>query len=212
MKTRVLLCVALLLIAAGMAGAQEPKPATHTASAAKPKAAAPAMDPKAMEAMMEKMAAPGPNHEVFKGMEGEWNQTVVWTMDPSQPAQESHSVATVKSILGGRYSQEETTGEMMGKPFSGMGLVGYDNILKKYVGMWVDNAGTGIMTEEGTADASGNVINWIGKMSDATTGKMGRSRMVWRKVDDNKHTFEMYSNGPDGKEFKMMTITYDRKM
>src|SRR5438094_458323 len=102
-----------------MSATMRPTMASRASSAAppgKPKAAAPARDPKAMEAMMEKMAAPGPNHEVFKGMEGEWNQTVVWTMDPSQPAQESHSVATVKSILGGRYSQEETTGEVMGKP------------------------------------------------------------------------------------------------
>ena len=176
------------------------------------KAAAPAMDAKAMEAMMAKAATPGPEHQRLQKLVGEWNLTVKSTMDPSQPAAESKATSVVTSLMDGRYIQEQSNGDMMGMPFSGMGLTGYDNVAKKYVTTWMDNMGTGIMKSVGTADATGNVITWFGDAPDPMTGKTVKYRMVSRFIDDNKHTFEMYSPGPNGKEMKMMEITYDRKM
>lgn len=210
MKTRVLLCVALLLTAAPLAAQEQKAAAPAKAKAAHP--SKPAMDPKAMEEMMMKMAAPGPHHEMFKKMEGEWKESVSWSMDPSQPTMQDSATAVVKTLMDGRYCQEESSGSMMGRPFSGMGITGYDNVLNKYVSTWIDNAGTGIMMSEGTPDATGNTINWTGQMSDPMTGKMSKVRMVSRMIDDNKHIFEMYLKDPAGKEFKSMTITYDRKM
>jgi len=36
-------------------------------------------------------------------------------------------------------------------------------------------------------------------------------RAVWKLVDGNTQTFEMYGNHGHGKEAKMMEITYSRK-
>src|SRR5215510_6178115 len=144
MKPRWIWCGVLLVAALGVASAQEvtkPKAQPSTAKASAKPAAQP-MDPKAMEEMMAKLAAPGPQHERFKKLAGDWNLTVKWTMDPSQPMQVTNSTSTITTLLDGRYCQEQTTGEMMGKPFQGMGLTGYDNALKKYVGVWIDNMGT----------------------------------------------------------------------
>ena len=213
MKSRALLCAALVCLAATpmLAGAAE-KAANAATKAEKAKAAQPAMDAKAMEEMMMKAAAPGPQHEKLKKLAGEWSVTVVSTMDPSQPPQTSKGTSVVTSIMDGRYLQEQNTADMNGMPFAGMGITGYDNVLGKYVGSWIDNMGTGIMLSEGTADASGNVITWVGEGSDAMSGKKTKYRMVTRFVDDNKHTFEMYGKGPDGKEAKIVEITYERKM
>jgi hypothetical protein len=167
------------------------------------------------QAMMEKMtkaATPGPQHEMLKKMAGEWNAKVTSQMDPSQPAQVEQSTSTFTMLMDGRYCQEVTSGQMMGQPFSGMGLTGYDNVLGKYVSTWVDNFGTGIMTSVGTPDASGKVITWIGTMSDPVAGKPTKERMVTTIKDDDHHTFEMYGTPPGGKkEMKMMTIEYSRK-
>jgi len=167
------------------------------------------------QAMMEKMtkaATPGPQHEMLKKMAGEWNAKVTSQMDPSQPAQVEQSTSTLTMLMDGRYCQEVTSGNMMGQPFSGMGLTGYDNVLGKYVSTWIDNMGTGIMTSVGTADASGKVITWIGTMSDPVTGKLSKPRMVTTIKDDDHHTFEMYGIPPGGKkEMKMLTIEYSRK-
>lgn len=220
MRSRALLCAALLVLAAGFARAEDPstapapaKPAgTHAKAKHAATAAKPAMDPKAMEEMMAKMAAPGPNHERFKKMEGNWDAVVKWYMDPTQPPQESAATSVFRTIMDGRYLQEEVTGTMMGKPFSGMGLTGYDNILKKYVGAWIDNVGTGIMASTGLPDAGGNTIHWTGQSSDPMTGKMVRFRMEMKITDENHMAYGMYTKAPSGKEAKVMTIDYTRKM
>jgi Protein of unknown function (DUF1579) len=179
----------------------------HAADA--PKAGA---DQQAMMEKMAKAASPGPQHQMLQKMSGEWSATVKSQMDPSQPMQEEHSTSTVTILMDGRYCQEVASGQMMGQPFSGMGVTGYDNAIGKYVSTWIDNMGTGIMTSQGTADASGKVITWVGTMSDPMTGKVSKSRMVTTIADDNHHTFEMYGVPPGGKkEMKMMTIEYTRK-
>ena len=43
-------------------------------------------------------------------------------------------------------------GKMKDMQFKGMGIEGYDNVKKKFVGSWIDNMGTGIMMSEGTYD------------------------------------------------------------
>ena len=101
------------------------------------------MDPKAMQEMMAKVAAPGPFHARLKEMAGSWNLTVTSTMNPSAPPQVSKGTSVVKTLMGGRYSQEISTGTMMGMPFQGLGITGYDNTLKKYVSVWADNLAPG---------------------------------------------------------------------
>jgi len=198
MKKWIALVAVTLFVAANVFAADAPK--------------AGAADQQAMTEKMMKAAAPGPQHEMLKKMAGEWNAKVTSMMDPSQPPQVENSTSTLTMLMDGRYCQEVTSGQMMGQPFSGMGLTGYDNVLGKYVSTWVDNMGTGIMTSTGTADASGKVITWIGTMSDPMTGKASKSRMVTTIVDDDHHTFEMYGTPPGAKkEMKVMTIEYSRK-
>ncbi len=36
-------------------------------------------------------------------------------------------------------------------------------------------------------------------------------RETFKIIDDNTQMMEMFGNGPDGKEFKMMEIKYTRK-
>jgi len=175
-------------------------------------AADPTPEQKAMMDKMTKAATPGAQHAMLSKMAGEWTATVKFQMDPSQPWQESAGTSVVTSLMDGRYIQESNTSTMMGMPFSGMGITGFDNVLGKYVSTWIDNMGTGIMTSVGTPDASGKVINWSGTMNDPVTGKPSKERMVTTIKDDDHHTFEMYGTPPGGKkEMKMMTIEYSRK-
>jgi hypothetical protein len=211
MKPRWILCAVLLFAFTVPAIAQEGKAKT-AGSAGKSAAAPQKMDPQAMADMMAKMAAVGPQHERFKKMAGTWDLSVKWTWDPTQPMQESKSTSVMTTLMDGRYCQEQSTGDMMGKPFHGMGIYGYDNVLKKYVSIWIDDMGTGIMNSLGTPDASGNVVNWVGETSDPGTGKMSKVRMVTRYTDDDHFVYEMYIKDPAGKEYKTMEIAYARKM
>src|SRR6185295_18628018 len=97
---------------------------------------------------------------VLDALVGNWTTHVKWWMAPGAPAQESDGTAQMSWAFGGRYLHEADTGTAMGMPFEGMGVTGYDNLKKKYVGSWIDSMGTGIMQSEGTYDPSKKTITY----------------------------------------------------
>lgn len=186
------------------------KPADKPAAPAAPAKAGdkPAAAPAGMPGM--EMMMPGEGHAKMKALEGTWDALIKNSMDPSG-ATESKGTTTAKWIMDGRYLVEEHSAEMMGMPFKGMGISGYDNATKKYFNVWIDNMGTGVMNSTGSVDASGKVFTYEGESFDPMQGKNVKMRMITKIIDDKKHTFEMFAPGPDGKEAKILEITYTKK-
>ncbi len=166
-----------------------------------------------MQAMMEtyqKLGTPGAPHKLLKSMTGIWQTKTKACMESGKPPVESTGTCEQKMILGGRFLQQEFTGDMMGAPFTGIGITGYDNHKKKYVSTWMDSMSTGIFYFEGTADADGKTITQECRVDDPVKGPM-KWRSVTKIVDDKTHLFEMYGTDKSGKEELMMEIAYTRK-
>jgi hypothetical protein len=195
--------VAGLGLIAGAAFADAPKK--------KPDAAKPAGggDEAAMMAAMEKAGTPGENHKLLQKFEGSWTATIKSFMGPKPT--ESQGTSEAHMILGGRFVEEKVSSTMMGKPFNGQGLTGYDNTQKKFVGAWVDSMGTGIMTMSATVDATGKIFTTTGSEIDPISGKEHSIKIVDKFETDKKRVSEFYMKGPDGKEIKTMEITYVKK-
>ena len=168
------------------------------------------MDPQAMMEVWKKMATPGEPHQLFATLAGSWTTTNKEWMEPGKPPTESTGTAEMKMLLDGRFLYQEFTGNMMGQPFSGVGIDAYDNMTKKYVTAWMDTMGTGIFMMEGTASADGKTITLKGSHPEPGGGKMTH-RAVWKIVDDNTQIFDMYGTHHGGKETKVLEITYSRK-
>ncbi|MFH0341063.1 MAG: DUF1579 domain-containing protein, partial [Chromatiales bacterium] len=168
------------------------------------------MDPQAMMEVYAKLAQPGEPHKLFASLAGSWTTKTKEWMEPGKPPTESTGSAEMKMLLDGRFLYQEFTGQMMGKPFSGIGIDAYDNVRKRYVTAWMDTMGTGIFTMEGTASADGKTITLNGQHAEPGGGHMTH-RAIWRIVDSNTQTFDMYGTHHGGKETKMMEITYTRK-
>jgi hypothetical protein len=176
---------------------------------AKDKAPGKPMDHQAMMELYNKLATPGEQHKMLAGLVGSWTtQTKEW-MEPNKPPVESTGSAEMKSLLDGRFLQQDFTGQMMGKPYTGIGITGYDNLLKCYVTTWMSSMGTGIFMMEGTASADGKIITLKGK--HAEPGGYMTHRAIWTIVDDHTQKFDMYGAHHGGKEWKMMEMTYTRK-
>jgi hypothetical protein len=158
-----------------------------------------------------KAAQPGPEHKRLEPLAGSWNVGVKMWMDPSKPPTESKGTAERKWILGGRFLQEAVKGEFLGQPFEGGGLTGYDNLQKKYIGVWVDNMSTGMSHSVGTADESGKVFTFTREDFDPVSGKKVKSRDIIRIESEDKHSMDMFKEGPDGKEIKGMELVFTRK-
>ncbi|MDR4479583.1 MAG: DUF1579 domain-containing protein [Nitrospira sp.] len=193
----VILIAFSLLVSASFVAAKEKKHDKH-------------MDPQEMMELWKKLAEPGEPHKVFAGLAGSWTTTTKEWMEPGKPPTESTGTAEMKMLLDGRFLYQEYHAQMMGQPYSGIGIDAYDNMTKKYVTTWMDTMGTGIFLMEGTASADGKTITLKGSHPEPGGGKM-HHRALWKLVDANTQIFEMYGTHGQGKEEKMMEITYTRK-
>jgi len=162
-----------------------------------------------MEKVMQayaKSAEPGPNHKRLNPLIGDWNCFVrVWEA-PGGPQHDSKATYQRRWILGGRFIEEKYEGQFMNQPFSGFGLLGYDNQKKNYVSLWADTMMTCFITQTGQADAAGKVITFTGQMDDPVTGQPKKLKSILRIESDAKNVFEMYDFTPDGKEYKSLEI------
>ena len=171
-----------------------------------------------MKQMIE-MSKLNENHKVLASMDGSWNYTIKFWMnpDPNAPPQQSKGTATRKSIMGGRYSVMDVNGKMQmpgegGKmkdmQFKGMGIEGYDNAKKKFVGSWIDNMGTGIQFSEGTYDPATKTFTYTSE-TEMMPGMKTPVREVIKATDKDHMTLEWYENR-GGQEKKTMEINYTR--
>lgn len=185
-------------------------PAPAPAAEAKKKPAAPPSQEEAMKAWTA-FATPGDAHKKLDAMVGSWTAHTKMWMAPGAPPTESDGTSEMAWVMGGRYVEQKFHGTMMGQPFEGEGWTGYDNYKKKYVGAWIDNSGTGIMTMSGTFDAAGKVLTTTGTIDDVVMKRPAKSKSVSTMSDADHMHWEMWGPDPSGKSYKMLEIDYTRK-
>ena len=169
-------------------------------------------DAEAAAATRQKISTPSRAHKRLDVFAGVWAARMSLWMDPSQPPATSEGTFEQKWILDGRFLQQTYQGEFMGRPFSGVGYIGYDNYLKKYIATWMDSAGTTIYTRTGEFDSAGKTLTLKGEIDDYVRGRSVpvRDRIV--VVGPSEFVFETWESGPDGKDFKVMEVHYTRKL
>src|SRR6266480_4245903 len=171
-----------------------------------------------MKQMME-FSKIGENHKLLSSLDGNWDYTIKFWMNPnpSAPPQESKGSATRKSIMGGRYVMMDVSGKMQmpgedGKmkdvQFKGMALEGYDNVKRKFVSSWIDNMGTGIQYSEGTYDPASKTFTFTSEM-EMMPGMKTPVREVLKMTDKDHIMMEWYETH-GGQEKKTMEIAYTR--
>lgn len=163
-----------------------------------------------MEAMMAAMA-PGPHHQAMMKSVGKWTTTNKMWEKPGAPPTESTGTATIEGLLDGRFIMETSKSTMMGMPFEGRGIFGYDNTTKKHIGVWFDSFGTMMMYFEGTCDGACKVTTLTSEYMDPMTKTMKKFKVVNKEVSPDETKSEMYDVAKDGTENKMMELTYKRQ-
>jgi hypothetical protein len=156
---------------------------------------------------------PAEQHKYLAQSVGTWaGKNSMWMYPGAEPVK-SDSTSTVSSIMDGRFTKVEASGEMpgMGK-FQGLGIYGYDNVTKKFVGTWVDNMSTTISTGTGELSGDKKVMTWTNTYSCPITKKNATMRQVETMTSPTAMTIEMFMTDPkSNKEFKMMQIDLTKK-
>jgi hypothetical protein len=156
---------------------------------------------------MEAAGTPGPEHKTLNAFVGDWKAEVkCWMQQGGQPSV-THATSNVKWILGGRFLEEDFHGEMMGKPFTGHGLLGFNNTKQKFQSVWMDDVNTAMFTSEGKGESGNKVITLEGRADCPATGEKDiPMKEVFRVHSQDEHVLEMYHNGK-----KTMEIIYTRQ-
>jgi hypothetical protein len=154
------------------------------------------------------LAQPGPEHQAMAKLAGTWDVAMKMWMEPGKPM-ESKGTSTIAAILDGRYLREDFRGEVMGQPFTGIGIEGFDRVKNVYTLTWLDSMSTGIMHMEGASTDGGKTVTYEGDCSCPMEKRQIQTRTVTSIVDDKTFTVTMYATR-EGSEAKTMELRYTR--
>jgi hypothetical protein len=169
------------------------------------------MNREEVQKKVEEAGRPGPGHKALDSLVGNWKAEVKCWMEPGGQPHVSQGTAQAKWIMNGRFLEEDFQGEMMGKPFRGRMLTGYDNTKKVFNSVWISDMQTSMFTTEGKGEDGNKVITMEGKSSCPATDRIDLPmRTVLRLFGSDKHTFEMFDLST-GQNNKTMEITYTRQ-
>jgi hypothetical protein len=148
------------------------------------------------------------SHRVLDALVGRWAQSArIWTVPGEEPAETTGTVE-YRWILDGRFLEGVFTGEVMGQPFEGRDITGYDRMRGEYFNVWVDNMSTEMMLSRGRYESATRSIIMTGTADDPMTGRRDQPfRSVLRVLADDETVFRVYSPGPGGEETKTLEVS-----
>jgi len=174
--------------------------------------APPKMSPEeaAMMQAYQEAGMPGAPHAALAEMVGTYDLSIRSWHSPDAPPTVEAGTATRSMVLGGRVMVEDVQSQMHGQPFTGHGMHGYDNVSGKHWSTWNDSMSTGVMVSLGDCSDDG-ACTFTGSWNDPVTKGKIDARMTTKWTSPDVQLFEMFAPGPDGKEARMMEITYSRR-
>jgi hypothetical protein len=160
-----------------------------------------------MQKKFEAAGTPGPAHKALDAFVGNWKAEVKCFCEAGGEPKVSQGTSKASWILNGHFLEEEFHGEMMGKPFNGRSLMGYDNTKQTFNSVWVSDMQTSMVTSEGKGENGNKVITLAGKVNCPTTGRKDVPvKTVFRVISADKYVFESFHDS-----IKKLEVTYTRK-
>jgi hypothetical protein len=137
-------------------------------------------------------------------MTGEWTAHAKFMM-PDGSSIESGGTLSSEWILGGRFVKGSFhLDDMMGSPFDGVSIIGYDNGEGEYKSVWIDNMSTAVFVHDA----------WFEGETFVSQGKNGHGGEMMLKATPKSADVvvdEFFEKGPDGEWMPTGSITYTRK-
>jgi hypothetical protein len=159
---------------------------------------------------MQKAMMPGPQHQALAKLAGEYTtksklkQVGVDDGQGGTATEESAGTAKLTMTHDGRFLQEEDAGTMMGMPFRGTHITGYNNEAEQYEAVWMWSMGTSLMTMTGKSDDGGKTIVFQASYAGAE-GKKQQMTITMKVIDDDHLATVIKGDRAE------MTTSYTRK-
>lgn len=204
-------CTAILLLACNNEKKETSASDTDSISSTKEKEEYPV----SIDTTAAKFPVPGEFHKMLARSNGTWIGEATLQFSPDAlPINGGTSILINTMVMGGLYQVSEIKGnQLMGKPWTGLRITGYDNVRKIFTRAMVgDGEAAGGVAMEGPWDEATKSITMPFKKFNSSTGKELNLKEVYKIIDNNTEVLEIYGTDPKtGKEFKKLNVKWTRK-
>ena len=154
---------------------------------------------------------PGDEHMELARQVGEWSAKLRYEVAGMGPVTSGDHESS-KMIMNGWFLESHYKGNMMGQPWKGRRIMGFDQRTKEYVEVWISEMSSEVSIHRGRKGPKG-IIHLRGKSLNVNTGKMENSIfMRYPPAEDGSYKLEMHWADENGQPTrKMMEIAYARK-
>ncbi len=158
--------------------------------------------------LAERMKAeqPGPAHKHLARLAGEYTTVTKFRPGGDAAPMSGRGKATITSVLGGRFIQEDAAGAIAILPMKAIRLIGFNNATGKYEAVWTYTGSTAIMSLTGTSDDGGKTIHF-GAVANTKEGPMHLT-VVMHETDEDHFAVELRT--PAGDNGPVMHTSYTR--
>ena len=164
-----------------------------------------------MQKIWEESGKPSGHHTLLNPFIGTWDAEVKSWSEPKSRPEVSTATETNTWVFDGRFVKEDFRGTLMGKPYNGVGYLGYDNVRKHFTSTWMSNAETATWNAHGKINSAGNEINFRGVQFDPISGASILTLAKSTIINGKTRRYEMTEVMPDGTEFKVLEINYKKR-
>ena len=151
---------------------------------------------------------PAPQHDVLFQRVGTWDAVLVASCGDGKPV-ESKGTLTVRKHAG-LHTVDEYEGELLGLPFTGLGLNSWCPLRKQFLSTWTDSMTPVPLLLRGDYDAAKRELVMRGECY-GRSGKLEPCRMVTAFQDGEHFACVLLGPGPDGKEAELVRVSYTRR-
>jgi hypothetical protein len=154
---------------------------------------------------------PDQEHARLAAMAGRWDVKQSLWEKPGEAPHIDHGTAVFSLVLDNRHLRQDLHIDSPGKPFDGLGYVGYDNAAGEYYSTWMDVNFPGLILAKGSFDPAHSVYTFKGDMAEASkVGARIPLREMLRVIDNNHFIYEYYEDHGAG-EVLTVRLEYTRK-
>ena len=152
-----------------------------------------------------------PEHEGLASAAGTWRVASRFWMDPNAPPQTGEATAVRTLILGGRVLEEVYTSTIMGLPFEGRALTGYDPVTDRYWGVWSDTMNPGAAVTYGAWDEDSQMLIMEGESPNQMLGRMMPIRIEARMDSPDRMVQTFFTPDDQGAMVQYLELIYERE-
>lgn len=164
----------------------------------------------ALTARYERLATIGEEHKWMGNFVGKWKTTSKVLLKPNTPVIETAGTSEFKLLMDGRFLIESNSSTGAQGNSTGMGVIGFNNVTKKYERVWFDSRSTAMVKSEGDYAKDRDEILWTDQWTDPGAAQITKTTSSLRRLNDKQFVFTQSITLPNNEAFVGLVIQYQK--